>query len=309
MTLSASGRRLTDDEFRGELRRRALLVETGVAGIYGRSATFEAVMEGCIGAITSLAAGDGCVSMRFPPVLPRRELERLGYLQSFPHLAGTVFAFEGDAAEAARQLEQASRHEDWSGFQTMTDLVLTPAACYPVYPAVAAGGVLDEDGVTVDPGAAYVFRHEPSEQLTRMQMFHQRELVRIGRPERVREWRELWKGRLLAFLLDIGLDARLDVATDPFFGRGGRMLAINQREQELKYELSVPILGHESTAVASVNYHEDRFASLYGLTFADGSLAHTACLGVGIERLTLALMRRHGLSPDLWPRTVRDRLR
>ena len=44
--------------------------------------------------------------------------------------------------EAAEQYERASRHEDWSEFQSMTDLVLMPAACYPVYPAIAARGPL-----------------------------------------------------------------------------------------------------------------------------------------------------------------------
>ena len=34
--------------------------------------------------------------MRFPPVLPRRDLEAVGYLKNFPHLAGSIFAFEGD---------------------------------------------------------------------------------------------------------------------------------------------------------------------------------------------------------------------
>ena len=67
----------------------------------------------------------------------------------------------------------------------MTDLVLTPAACYPVYPAIAARGPLAAGGITVDAGGAYVFRHEPSGDPARLQMFHQREIVRIGEPEAV----------------------------------------------------------------------------------------------------------------------------
>ena len=38
------------------------------------------------------------------------------------------------------------------------------------------------------------------------------------------------------------------------------MLAANQREQELKFELLVQIAGDEPTAVASFNYHQDHFA-------------------------------------------------
>ena len=77
------------------------------------------------------------------------------------------------------------------------------------------------------------------------------------------------------------------------------MLAASQREQELKFELIVPIAGPEPTAVASFNYHQDHFASAYGIELADGARAHTACLGFGLERIALALFRAHGLDADV----------
>jgi hypothetical protein len=40
-----------------------------------------------------------------------------------------------------------------------------------------------------------------------------------------------------------------------------------------------------------------------------GGAAHTACLGFGLERITLALLRTHGLDPDRWPSPVREELR
>jgi hypothetical protein len=36
--------------------------------------------------------------------------------------------------------------------------------------------------------------------------------------------------------------------------------------------------------------------------------AHTACLGFGLERITLALVKRHGLDQERWPATVREEL-
>ena len=157
----------------------------------------------------------------------------------------------------------------------------------------------------VDAGGSYVFRHEPSGDPARLQMFHQRELVRIGEPETVTAWRDAWRDRAVELLLGLGLDARFDVAADPFFGRSGRMLAASQKEQALKFEILVPIAGTEPTAVASFNYHQDHFAAAHGITMANGTPAHTACLGFGEERIVLALLRKHGLDVDGWPVEVR----
>jgi len=291
-----------------DLIEQRLLIETGVPGVYGRGGDFEEIRERVASLVTRAGVAEQPEQMRFPPVLPRRDLETVGYLKSFPHLAGSIFSFEGTEAQAAEQHERASCHEDWSSFQSMTDLVLTPAACYPVYPALANRGPLAPGGVTVDAGGAYVFRHEPSLDPARMQMFHQREIVRVGEPETVQAWRDGWRERALELLGSLGLDVELDVASDPFFGRSGRMLAASQREQQLKFEVLTPLGGDEPTAVASFNYHQDHFASAYDLRMRDGEGAHTACLGFGLERITLALLSTHGLDIRKWPQEVRGRL-
>ncbi len=295
-------------EFLAELLGAGLLVESGVAGIYGRGWEFERVRAGFDAMVTEAAAVDAPERIAFPPLLPRRRIEEIGYLKSFPHLAGSVFGFEGDEEQAATQEERAANHEDWSEFQEMTDLVLTPAACYPVYPAIAARGPLAPGGVTVDAGGSYVFRHEPSGDPARLQAFHQREIVRLGEPETVAAWREEWRDRALGLLRSVGLEADFDVASDPFFGRSGRLLARSQRAQELKFEVQVQIAGPEPTAVASFNYHQDHFTATYGIEVEGGGEAHTACLGFGLERITLALLREHGLSSADWPGEVRERL-
>jgi seryl-tRNA synthetase len=290
------------------LVERRLLIETGVPGLYGRGGDFEGVCESFAALVTRAGAEEEPERLSFPPILPRHDLERVGYLKSFPHLAGTIFGFAGSEAQAAEQEARAGRHEDWSEFQSITELVLTPAACYPVYPAVAARGKLPAGGVTVDAGGAFVFRHEPSGDPARMQMFHQREIVRIGEPDAVQSWWERWRERAVELLARVGLAVELDVANDPFFGRSGRMLAASQRSQALKFEISAQIAGPEPTALASFNYHQDHFASVYGITLADGNIAHTACLGFGLERIALALFRTHGLELEAWPAAVREEL-
>ncbi|HEX7471642.1 MAG TPA: amino acid--[acyl-carrier-protein] ligase [Candidatus Limnocylindrales bacterium] len=290
--------------FLAELIARRLLVPTGVPGVYGRGEDFERVREGFDALVTRIAAPDGAERLHFPPLLPRQQLEGSGYLKSFPHLAGSIFGFEGSEKDAIEQEERAVRHEDWSEHQVMTDLVLLPAACYPVYPAIAQRGALPAGGITIDPGAAYVFRHEPSGDPARLQMFHQREMVRFGEPDTVAEWRDAWRDRALKIFRRVGLEPQKEVATDPFFGRAGRMLAANQRAQELKFEVLIPIASPGPTAVASFNYHQDHFTHTFGIAMADGGVAHTACLGFGLERITLGLFHAHGFDIAAWPAKV-----
>jgi len=294
------------DELRQDLLSHGILVASGVAGLYGHSATFDDIVTALDRMVTAAAAGDRPERFRFPPLLPRAYLERNNYLESFPHLAGTVFSFDGGNDEASEQAARATRGEDWSEFQRITDLVLTPAACYPAYPAMGARGPLPEGGVTLDLGAAWVFRHEPAGDPARMQSFHQREVVRLGAPDEVCAWRDTWRDRAAALLGSLGLNPKVDVATDPFFGRGARMLAASQRQQQLKFEILVEITDPEPTAVASFNYHQEHFAHTYGITTFDGATAHTACLGFGLERITIALLRTHGFDPTAWPAPVRE---
>jgi seryl-tRNA synthetase len=281
---------------------------TGEPGIYGRGMVFEEVQTRIDALITRSGAPDNPERPRFPPIIPKRTLEKAGYLKSFPHLCGVVFGFAGNDAAAFDLSEQANRGLDWSTYLSATGVVLVPAACYPAYPAIALRGPLPKAGLTLDLGGSYVFRNEPSGDPARLQMFHQREMVRIGEAEDVIAWRETWIKRARDIFEQINLDATLAVATDPFFGRAGRLLAENQREQALKFEVLVPIASPQPTAVASFNFHREHFGSAFGIQFHDGRVATSACLGFGLERITLALFRAHGMDIHDWPGDLRHRL-
>lgn len=297
------------ESYLDELVDAGLLTRTGVHGVYARGGVFEDIRLAFDALVTRTAAPESPEPLFFPPLLPRVQLEQSGYLGSFPHLAGTVFAFEGDEQAAAEQADLASRHEDWSGFQQMSEMVLMPAACYPVYPAVAARGALPDGGLTLDTGDSYVFRREPSSDPARMQIFHMREIVRVAERETVIAWRAEWRARAEHLLRSLGLDLQVDLATDPFFGRAGRLLAAAQHDQELKWELLAPTAGGHPTAIASSNYHQDHFGLTYGLTTASGATAHTGCMAFGEERVTLALLSAHGLDTRSWPVDVRRQLK
>ena len=295
-------------DFLDNLLSKGLLFDMGVAGLYGRSGTFEDVVERLTALITRLGKDANPEVLRFPPGMNRKDLERSGYLKNFPDMAGTVHAFKGGDKEHTRLVDNLHGNLDWTQDQAVTDVSLAPAACYPLYPVVARRGALPPQGGIYDI-YSFCFRHEPSRDPDRMQMFRQREYVRIGSPEQVQAFRRLWLERAPELVMMLELPFKIEIANDPFFGRAGRMLKASQRDQELKFELLIPINeGKKPTACISFNYHQDHFGVGWGLRTADGETAHTACVGFGMERLTLALFKTHGLDVDLWPRGVRDAL-
>jgi len=256
--------------------------------------------------ILGIAEKDDAQVLLFPPTIDRSIIEKTHYMDSFPHLVGAVYSFFGKELAARQLSEQIDAGQGWGEHLSMTHVCLNPAACYPVYPTFT--GTVPADGRLVTL-FAWVFRHEPSIEPTRMQAFRIREYVRCGTPQQVVDWRNMWLQRGVDLLQSLGLPARSDVAADPFFGKGGKMLATSQLEQELKFEVLVPVISEQNpTATCSFNYHQDKFGDAFDIRTPDGQTAHTACLGFGLERVTMALFQAHGFDPAAWPSAVRQLL-
>jgi seryl-tRNA synthetase len=285
----------------------ALLLPSGIDGVYARTAIFEQAVSGISTLISRYRDADTEV-LRFPPVMSRRQVEKSGYLKSFPHFLGCVSCLSGEESEIRTSVERSEAGEDWTGALSAADLVLSPAACYPVYPLVASRGAVPAGGLLFDV-ACDCFRREPSKMLDRLQSFRMREYVCIGTPVQVDEFRKRWMSRAQSFAGQLGLNWRIDTASDPFFGRGGKLMAMSQVEQSLKFELLIPVhSAEEPTACMSFNYHRDHFGTTWNLKTESGALAHTGCVAFGIDRLALALFATHGLDLPLWPLSVRKAL-
>jgi seryl-tRNA synthetase len=286
---------------------RSLFSPMGVEGVLARTGRYELVIDGLQRLLTRQRPQQAEV-YRFPPLMSRSQIETSGYLNSFPQLLGCVCCLHGEERDILSAVDRAKKGGDWTSEATSADLVLTPAACYPVYPIAAARGAVPANGYIFDV-AADCFRHEPSRHIDRMQSFRMREYVRIAGPEQVIGFRQNWIERAKGIADQLQLPHKIEFASDPFFGRTGQLLAANQIDQALKYELLIPVRSNEQpTACMSFNYHRDYFGKTWGLSDANGNIAHTGCAAFGIDRLAVALFATHGLDTSFWPATVRDAL-
>jgi hypothetical protein len=263
----------------------------GVPGVFVTGAPFESMMDIVAAHLGHLFEPEAPVRLGAPPVISVAELEKLGYPETFPHLLGTVHAYAGD--------EAAWRSGDRG--QEATDLAVLPAVCYHVYPHLA-GQVLPAP-VVVDI-SGYCFRNERTTEPGRRRSFRMRELIRVDAPDELRGWRTTWLDRLSGWLGEVGVPVVVEPATDPFFGDGQRLIGRMQRAEELKLECVGEVADGVRQALLSGNLHKDHFSAHYGFSLPGGP-AYTGCFGIGVDRIVLALLHRHGEDPRRWPAALR----
>jgi seryl-tRNA synthetase len=240
--------------------------------------------------------------------MSRKHLEKSGYLHSFPHLLGCVSCIHGEESDIRALVEGRDPDRDWVAGLSATDLVLSPAACYPLYPIVADRGRVPSKSLLFDV-ASYCFRRERSFEIDRLQAFQMREFVCVGTSEQALDLQARWKSRAQKLAKRLALPHTLAPASDPFFGRAGKLMAMSQIQQSLKFELLIPVHSRQlPTACMSFNYHRDHFGTTWDLVTEEGEVAHTACVAFGLDRLALALFATHGLDLQAWPVVVRETL-
>ena len=297
--------------FRDELIAAGHLVPSGLDGLYARGAEYEAAFAGVDRIMwqkgVDAHGANNIQRLRFPPVFSRDAFEKTDYIASFPQLTGAISTFTGGSAEHRSLLLDRESGVPWDGHLSSAGTMLVSAACHPLYATVPK--MLPHNGSCYNV-QGYCFRHEPSDDPLRMQAFRMQEFVYVGDREGAIVHRARWIELAHEIFTTLRLDAVDVPANDPFFGRAGRMLAANQREENLKTELVVRLYGDldQGTALLSCNNHQDHFGAGFGITTADGEVAHTACAGIGTDRTTLALFAIHGLDSSSWPARVRAAL-
>jgi seryl-tRNA synthetase len=247
---------------------------------------------------------DGVTILYFPPLLSWSVPDSTGHLTSFLDLVGVVAVFNGDEARHHEMLDRVAGGQSWDELMTMSDVALASAVCQSVYPLVANTCIAAE-GLRFE-AHGYCFRHEPSDDQARLQSFRQHEFVFIGDPTAGRANGDGGLERSATLLELLGLAVEVVEANDPFFGRAGHLLAGEQREKDLKYEAMVPVTSESPSSVCSANYHECHFSSTSRIRGVNGYEVHSSCFSFGLERVSLALLWRHGLEPSTWPGEVQE---
>src|SRR6202047_5272521 len=107
----------------------------GVDGVYARTALYAHVV-GRLESYISRQRDPKAEIMHFPPVMSRKQLEKSGYLKSFPNLLGCVCALHGSEASIRSAVDRHENGAAWTQSVNSSALVLSAAACSPAHPLV-----------------------------------------------------------------------------------------------------------------------------------------------------------------------------
>jgi seryl-tRNA synthetase len=262
----------------------------GLVGLRGEALTVYRRLED---RIASLAAEETGEEWRVPAGLPISALGRADYFASFPQWLTTAAHLRDDEGELERVASSADPEAAIAGAIAPPGTALPPAVCYHAYLALA-DSVLEETRIVTSQATCWRHEGDRLRPLERGWAFTMREIVCIGTHGEVEAFRRRMIDRVQHLAEELGLEATLVPANDPFFAPTSRGKALLQRIKALKDELLLPAGPVRSIAAASFNHHETFFGEAFGITLPDGSPAASGCVAFGLERWLLAYLVAHG---------------
>jgi seryl-tRNA synthetase/acyl carrier protein len=286
----------------GVLQERGEVVVTAAGQVSLSGLTLD-VLRAIDHSVLKWARALGATERRYPSLIDLGVLERAGQVASFPqHLTLVCHPerSEGPAIPASEPVAPsnsqipASRH------------ALSPAVCYHTYPEWQGRTVGSDAAILTAQGRCYRFEDGSNVPLERLWDFTMREIIVLGSREQVENVRQSLMKQVSDLVATLGLDGRIEPASDPFFTAGDEGRRLMQQAGALKYELLLAVDGDgRAIAAASFNHHHDFFGTRFDISLAAGGPAHSGCVAFGLERWVLAVLAQHGVDERTWPAAAR----
>ena len=177
---------------------------------------------------------------------------------------------------------------------------MQPAVCDNCYYALKNSKFLNNKIFTT---YNKVFRDEVSKYntLDRLISFSVRDIMFVGDKNFTLGIRNNLIESIKKFLNISELNCSIEVANDPFFVSNIDK-KVFQDAFDLKFEIlaDIPFL-KEKIAIGSINYHFNTFGKALGI-LKKGKPVFSGCIGIGFERVLLALYSQFGTDLKHWPR-------
>lgn len=247
----------------------------------------------------------------YPGVMATDRLNRTNHFSSFPEHVQFVTHLREDLDVLDQFAHELRLAGGWTSAildklprpMASPVVALNPAVCYHCYASVENSQLPGDGFVVTARSRCHRYESGNHRTLARLLDFTMREVIYVGRPDFVKQERERGIALVRALVEDWGLAAWLETANDPFFTNDFEVKAAFQRQNDMKYELRLP-LASGSLAAASSNFHSVTFGKAFNITSRNRP-ACTGCTAFGLERWIYGVFSQCGLDPAAWPAGLR----
>ncbi len=234
---------------------------------------------------------------RFPTLIAARELHRIDYFRSFPHMATFAVCLDPDDDNVGAFVDgpvlDPADGLALTKARPITE-VLTPAACYHLYIHLQ-GSRLDAPRYLTTRNTCFR-KEEWFAPLQRQWSFSMREIVAMGTRDEVQQFLDRTRALVDRLFSALDLPFAWETATDPFFRPASNLKHLAQRLNPTKLEA----VFDGRLAIASVNLHQDHFGGTYEIS-RESEDAYSGCVAFGLERWVHAFIHHFGPDPECWP--------
>lgn len=255
------------------------------------------------------------VEQEYPALWPVELFKSIDYFKEFPQHAILCTTVKDDYSSKKKFTVSYGADKDYKDIQLDSEIMTNPtyglesAVCDCCYFALKDVENLGNNFYTC---CNKVFRNELIEKsgLERLINYTVRDIMAVGDQDFVLYARQCFIDVALELVKDIGLDCVIESANDPFFSNDAVLKNVFQYASKLKYEI-LAYLPHskERIAVGSINHHLDFFGKAFNIKHKTGNIAHSACIGIGFERIVYALFCQYGHDLSMWPDNVLKKLK
>lgn len=236
-------------------------------------------------------------------MLPIDSYRKTGYLKRSPQYS--IFCSSVvENMNILNDFEQLQESE-YTKVMNSPKYSLSPSACFHVYEEYAG---IELNRNTIVTFTQSVFRNEGRfnfSQFGRMKDYHVREIVFIGDNDFVNTSRKKMLDKVEEFVKSIGIDAKVQVASDPFVLPKMQTFKKIQKMEKSKYELLVSYNKEKYLSVASFNLHGTAFTYPFDISVKDKETV-TGCIGCGLERFVLCFLSQFGEEIEKWPEIIKN---
>ena len=224
---------------------------------------------------------NGAEEVVVPGLVGLDVLDRGGYVAAFPqHL--TVCGVAELRLDALTRLSRDGLAAVNTVAFPVAGTAVSPTVCHHIFAYLQGRSV---PAGTLITARATCARNEPAGyDATRLWAFTMREFVYIGPPRAATEFVAAVLDALVDLLDRLDLPATVERAADAFFVDRASDGVRSEYASGSKYEVVGAFPDGQRVAIASVNAHRRRFGDAFDIRTPDGEPAHTACVGLGLER-------------------------